>query len=260
MASSSAYQRLAVEEAQNHPGNKPNAGRFGSLNIPRGKRWAIPAVLVLVMVLIGSFHRDSIPASIKTSNWSWSLSTEVSKARVSQHNDRISVILMTGNNDFSVLDATTHILQTTVGPYDLIGVFTGSSDKETDQSMDIVDLAIKNHKSAKVDRFGKGLRSYTSLEFTDGQRDKIGLDISESLNQALRTVKQEYVVVINADEMIYEYGWDRILLTAMKSSPVLLGVSGRGAANLESETDPQIVDGLGILSTNLTSISQFDRL
>lgn len=102
---------------------------------------------------------------------------------------------------------------------------------------------VKHHQAAKVDFTGRGLQSYTTFSTYPPPSSPIGvLHLS-----AIRSAKYGAVAIINANDLMDEYGWDRILLTGLKSSPDLLAVSGRAAANLEygGGKTARLVDGVG---------------
>jgi hypothetical protein len=123
------------------------------------------------------------------------------------------------------------------------GVFTG----ENDSSELIVSDVVRHHQSANVDRPNRGLRGYTSLSNAHPTPSRPAGSAADLHLSALRLAKHDYIAILNANDLMEEYGWDRILLTGLKSSSDLLAVSGRAAANVEYDGSKQarLIDGVG---------------
>lgn len=138
-------------------------------------------------------------------------------------------------------------------------------DEPHSVSQAIVDQVVTHHRAADVDRLGRGLVRYGSLNMTtirSSERPAV---------YGLQRAKYEHVVLVNgndkmvrrllpvslhqADRTQLEYGWDRVLLMGMKSHPDLLAVSGRAAANLyDHRTEWALVDEVGVFGQEVHDV------
>jgi hypothetical protein len=115
----------------------------------------------------------------------------------------------------------------------MLGVFSGHDGSEA-----IASHAIESYLHAPPSKHG--LRRYRVVNPTP--------DVSpaEARIIAVKTARHRHVAIVNANDFLTTYGWDRVLLTGIKSSDQLLGVSGRAAANLEHLAHAaQLIDAVG---------------
>ena len=72
-----------------------------------------------------------------------------------------------------------------------LAVFAGGPN---DVSQSVVDLQVSNHKAAKVDTLGRGMKGYTSLNIT-------GTDTRQPSVVGMKHAKNEHVILLNGQDM-----------------------------------------------------------
>ena len=77
-----------------------------------------------------------------------------------------------------------------------LAVFAGGPN---DVSQSVVDLQVSNHKAAKVDTLGRGMRSYSSLNIT-------GTDPVEASAIGMRRASYEHVILLSGQDMVVSRG------------------------------------------------------
>jgi hypothetical protein len=117
------------------------------------------------------------------------------------------------------------LLNKAIGPSELIVIL----DSCTDRSEEIIDSVVDEYKSYRS-QYANQTGKFGIVKF----QKFIGQDLFEvkANNLGMRHAVGENFLVIQDDMVVEDFGYDKILLSALLQNPDLLSVSGRCAHNV----------------------------